>query len=89
LRLTPPLQLIDVKRALEVVGNDRVIGSHVDTARVGAAGFSAGGFTALSLGAACADPAHLVTFCRAHPDDGVCRLQRRKRMLMTTTPRPP
>jgi predicted dienelactone hydrolase len=62
----------DLKRALEVVDNDRVIGSHVDTARVGAAGFSAGGFTALLLGGARADPEHLVTFCRTHPDDGVC-----------------
>jgi predicted dienelactone hydrolase len=39
---------------------------------VGAAGFSAGGFTALLLGGARADPEHFVTFCRAHPDDGVC-----------------
>jgi predicted dienelactone hydrolase len=61
----------DLKRALDVVGEDRVIGSHVDMARVGAAGFSAGGFTALLLGGARADPDRLVTFCHSHPDDGV------------------
>jgi predicted dienelactone hydrolase len=65
----------DLKRALEIVGQDKIIGPHVDTARVGAAGFSAGGFTALLLGGARADPEHLITFCRAHPDDGVCRPQ--------------
>ncbi len=70
----------DLKRALGVVGEDRVIGSHVDMARVGAAGFSAGGFTALLLGGARADPEHLVTFCQSHPDDGVCLPQLELRM---------
>jgi predicted dienelactone hydrolase len=65
----------DLKRALQTVGEDKIIGPHIDTARVGAAGFSAGGFTALVLGGARTDPEHFVTFCHAHPDDGVCRPQ--------------
>jgi predicted dienelactone hydrolase len=65
----------DLKRALETVGGDKIIGPHIDLSRVGAAGFSAGGFTALLLGGARADPEHFLTFCRAHPDDGVCRPQ--------------
>jgi predicted dienelactone hydrolase len=65
----------DLKRAIEAVSHDRIIGPHVDLARVGAAGFSAGGFTALVLGGARADPEHLQRFCHEHPDDGVCRPQ--------------
>jgi predicted dienelactone hydrolase len=41
--------------------------------RVGAAGFSAGGFTALMLGGARAAPEHLQHFCHGHPDDGIYR----------------
>lgn len=70
----------DLKRALEVVGEDKVIGSHVDMARVGAAGFSVGGFTALLLGGARVDSKHFVIFCDAHPDDGVCLPQLEFRM---------
>jgi predicted dienelactone hydrolase len=65
----------DLKRALVTVGEDKIIGPHVDITQVGAAGFSAGGFTALVLGGARADPEHLVTFCHGHPDDGICRPQ--------------
>jgi len=66
----------DLKHALEAVGHDPVIGPHVDLTRVGAAGFSAGGFTALVLGGARADPEHFLRFCQEHPQDGVCRPQR-------------
>ena len=66
----------DLKHALQAVGRDPVIGPHVDLARVGAAGFSAGGFTALVLGGARADPEHFLRFCHEHPEDGVCRPQR-------------
>jgi predicted dienelactone hydrolase len=65
----------DLKRALAAVGSDRVIGPHLDLDRVGASGFSAGGFTALVLGGARADMGRFRTFCQAHPDDGVCRPQ--------------
>jgi predicted dienelactone hydrolase len=65
----------DLKRALGTVGDDKIIGPHVDIAQLGAAGFSAGGFTALVLGGARADPERFTAFCEAHPDDGVCRPQ--------------
>ncbi|HEY6259841.1 MAG TPA: hypothetical protein VIY51_29035 [Xanthobacteraceae bacterium] len=66
----------DLKHALEAVSHDQILGPHLDLARVGAAGFSAGGFTALVLGGARADREHFLRFCREHPDDGVCRPQR-------------
>jgi predicted dienelactone hydrolase len=65
----------DLKTALERVSRDSAIGPHLDLQRVGAAGFSAGGFTALLLGGARADQQNFRRFCDAHPDDGVCRPQ--------------
>lgn len=65
----------DLKRALEAVAADPQFGPHIDPARVGAAGFSAGGFTALVLAGARFDRQRLLDFCHAHPDDGVCRPQ--------------
>lgn len=65
----------DLKRALDLVARDSVLGPHVDVERVGAAGFSAGGFTALVLGGARVDPDRYMRFCAANPDDGVCRPQ--------------
>lgn len=65
----------DLKAALAAVQADPQLGPHVDARRVGVAGFSAGGFTALVAAGARVDLAHLIAFCRAQPDDGVCRPQ--------------
>ncbi|KAG0926401.1 hypothetical protein G6F31_018406 [Rhizopus arrhizus] len=43
--------------------------------RLGVVGFSAGGYTALLAAGARPDLQRLLAFCRAHPDDGVCRPQ--------------
>ncbi|MGH8080932.1 MAG: alpha/beta hydrolase family protein [Lysobacter sp.] len=66
----------DLKRALAAVVADPVLGPHVDSDRVGAAGFSAGGFTVLTLAGARFDRQRLLDFCHAHPDDGICRPQK-------------
>ena len=65
----------DLKRAFDFVANDPELGPHIDKTRVGAAGFSAGGFTALVLGGARVNQAQYLEFCHSHPDDGVCRPQ--------------
>lgn len=65
----------DLKAALAAVQADPQLGPHVDAGRLGVAGFSAGGFTALVAAGARVDLAQLIAFCRAHPDDGVCRPQ--------------
>jgi predicted dienelactone hydrolase len=65
----------DLRAALERVRRDSAIGPHLDLQRVAAAGFSAGGFTALLLGGARADQQNFRRFCDAHPEDGVCRPQ--------------
>lgn len=65
----------DLKRAFAVIANDAELGPHIDKTRVGAAGFSAGGFTALVLGGARVNRAQYLEFCHSHPEDGVCRPQ--------------
>ena len=65
----------DLRRALEFALADSQIGSHIDSTRIGIAGFSLGGFTALVGAGARADLPRLRRFCAAHPLDGVCRPQ--------------
>ena len=66
----------DLKAALNAVLADRTLAPHVDTARLGLAGFSAGGFAALAGAGARVDVDHFIAFCRAHPDDSTCRPQK-------------
>jgi predicted dienelactone hydrolase len=65
----------DLRAVLEATERDPGLGAHMDLSRVGVAGFSAGGFTALVAVGARVDPTHFVRFCLANPDDGVCRPQ--------------
>ena len=65
----------DLRAALAAVQRDKLFGPHVDVSRIGVAGFSAGGFTALMAAGARVDPPRLQAFCAAHPDDGICRPQ--------------
>ena len=65
----------DLRAALAATERDPDLGAHMDPSRVGVAGFSAGGFTALVAAGARVDPSRFVRFCLANPDDGVCRPQ--------------
>jgi predicted dienelactone hydrolase len=47
-------------------------GPRIDPARIGAAGFSLGGFTVLLLGGARSDPQRLDAFCAKHAGDPSC-----------------
>lgn len=59
----------DLKAALAAVAADPILGPHIDLQRVGVAGFSLGGLTALlSLGGAF-DGARYDAYCIANPDD--------------------
>ncbi|HMH67341.1 MAG TPA: alpha/beta hydrolase [Pinirhizobacter sp.] len=66
----------DLKAALKAVLADRDLAPHVDTARLGVAGFSAGGFAALAAAGARVDVDHFIAFCRAHPGDSTCKAQK-------------
>ncbi len=66
----------DLRAALNAAEQDQTIGPHMDLSRVGVAGFSAGGGTALLAAGARVEPGRLIRFCQANPDDGTCRPQR-------------
>jgi predicted dienelactone hydrolase len=66
----------DLAAALERVKADPEIAAHMDLRRLGVAGFSAGGFTALVAAGARVDLERFKAFCAAHPDDGVCKPQK-------------
>jgi len=65
----------DLAAAFAAVQADPRLSAHVDVQRLGVAGYSAGGFTALLAAGARPDMARLVAFCRANPEDGVCAPQ--------------
>ncbi len=56
----------DLSRALDVLADDPDLGPHLDATRVMAAGFSYGGWTALSLGGMTGNLDGLVAACTAH-----------------------
>jgi predicted dienelactone hydrolase len=66
----------DLRAALDAARADPAIGPHMDPSRIGVAGFSAGGFTALVAGGARVDMNRFRAFCRSRPDDGVCKPQK-------------
>lgn len=56
----------DLSTALDIVSGDPVFGSHIDLSRVMAAGFSYGGWTALSLGGMTGNLDGIVAACTLH-----------------------
>ncbi|MCE2564636.1 alpha/beta fold hydrolase [Komagataeibacter sp. FNDCF1] len=66
----------DLATALHAAETEPLIREHLDLSRVGVAGFSAGGFTSLSVAGARVDLSKLLAFCKAQPTDGVCAPQK-------------
>ena len=66
----------DLAAALARVRADPELGRRLDMAKVGVAGFSAGGFTSLVAAGARVDVARFKAFCRDRPDDGICKPQK-------------
>ncbi len=65
----------DLAAAWARVKADPTIAPHLSPARLGVAGFSAGGFTSLAAAGARVDHERLRAFCAANPTDGVCAPQ--------------
>ena len=63
----------DLHAALAAIARDPSIGPHINLQRVGAAGFSAGGFTVLVAAGARADRAGMMANCRDRPDAADCQ----------------
>lgn len=68
----------DLSEVLDGLLADAEFGPHVDKARIGAAGFSLGGYTVLELAGARTDIAALFDLCRAHPDETTCHVPEMK-----------
>ncbi|MBV9568599.1 MAG: alpha/beta hydrolase [Hyphomicrobiales bacterium] len=66
----------DLRAALARVKADGAIAPHLDLARLGVSGFSAGGFTGLAAAGARVDIRRFQAFCMANPTDGVCAPQK-------------
>ena len=66
----------DLATALDTAKSDSALGPHLDLNRLGAAGFSAGGFTSLVEAGARVDFDRFLRFCDAHPEDGICAPQK-------------
>jgi predicted dienelactone hydrolase len=62
----------DLRAALAAAERNPSIGGRIDAARIGVAGFSAGGFTALVAAGARVDRGAFMRFCAHHPRDAVC-----------------
>lgn len=68
----------DLTEVLDGILADADIGPHIDTSRIGAAGFAIGGYTVLELAGARTDVSVLYDLCHAHPTETVCHLPEMK-----------
>jgi len=66
----------DLAAALAAAKADPTIGPRLDLDRLGVAGFSAGGFTAIAATGAHVDYQRMQAFCTANPTDGICKPQK-------------
>src|SRR5215471_6058370 len=62
----------DLREVIDALLNDSTFGSRIDTSRVGAAGFSLGGYTMIEIAGGITDPATFIDFCASPKADGIC-----------------
>jgi len=70
----------DLSEVIDGMLADEEFGERIDKDRIGAAGFSIGGYTVLALGGARADISVIIDLCRTQPDTPVCRVPEMKEM---------
>lgn len=70
----------DLSEVLDGMLADEEFGPHIDKTRVGAAGFSIGGYTVLALGGARTDISVLIDLCHQQPQTTVCHVPEMKDM---------
>ena len=70
----------DLSEVIDGMLADEEFGSKIDRGRIGAAGFSIGGYTVLALGGARTDISVITDLCRKQPDAPVCHLPEMKEM---------
>jgi predicted dienelactone hydrolase len=70
----------DLSEVIDGMLADPDFGPKIDKDRIGAAGFSIGGYTVLALGGARADISVVIDQCRKQPDTVMCRVPEMKEM---------
>lgn len=70
----------DLSEVLDALEADSELGPHIDKGRIGAAGFSLGGYTVLELAGARTDIAALYDVCRKEPENPLCHVPEMKGM---------
>lgn len=62
----------DLSEVISGMLTDAEFGSHIDAKRIGAAGFSLGGYTMMEIAGGITDPQGFVRFCDSAKRDGIC-----------------
>jgi predicted dienelactone hydrolase len=62
----------DLSTVIDFLLKDSTFGAHIDSKRIGAAGFSLGGYTMIEIAGAITDPAALLEFCASPKADRLC-----------------
>lgn len=65
----------DLTVALDKILQDSTFGPRIDPKRVGAAGFSLGGYTMIEIAGGITDPASFDRFCKSDQADAICKDQ--------------
>jgi predicted dienelactone hydrolase len=65
---------VDLRRLIDQLIEDDVFGSRIDPSRIGAAGFSLGGYTVLESAGARTDLDQIERYCMGRDDDPSCKL---------------
>jgi predicted dienelactone hydrolase len=63
----------DLSVVIDSMLSDPAFGNRVDSHRIGAAGFSLGGYTMIEIAGGITDPAAFLQFCASSRADGICK----------------
>jgi predicted dienelactone hydrolase len=63
----------DLSTVIDAMLADSGFGGHIDSKRIGAAGFSLGGYTMIAVAGGITDPAAFTAFCKSAKADGICK----------------
>lgn len=78
----------DLTNVLDGLLADPELGPHIDRSRVGAAGFSLGGYTVMELAGARTDISNFYDLCRTKPDTDVCHVPEMRELLLDDAGKP-